>query len=888
MMVRRTLGVLVMLSSILAGSVGAQVTMPTTAPAAYGTIAARLVEEPNRKVFQLANGLTAIIQVNKTSPSVATRVYIRAGSMTEGKLMGSGVSHVLEHLVSGGTTDKRDEKTGAQLLLKIGHDSNAYTTVDHTCYFINTTTDNWPVALDLLADWTMNAKFTQTEFDREYQVVQRELEMGESEASRVFDKLASTNRYLIHPARHPVIGYKPVFQGLTAQDCRDYYGQIYIPERMIVSLAGNLDIAQAEKMIQERFGQNPPARSPVINLPAEPVAIAPRTTVGHADVKQARVLWQFPTVDLFHPDMYALDVLATVLGDGDSSPLALALKDKTQLVTSVEAYSDTPNYAAGAFDVSVQLTKPENFPAVRAIVLAEVDKLIQQGVEPKLIQKAINLTRAGLVLGRQTAEQLASSAARNYMSTGDIGYSQLYLERLKKVTPEQVQAVARKYLRTEGLLTTVLLPKDVNESVLGKDNVAAAGWIQEPLNRQRLENGITLLQQRNNAAPLVSLYMMIPGGLLAETPANNGIGVAMTQLMLRGSAHYDYARIAEFMDTTGTRISIGSGNNYYSVSMTVLKEHAQPALALLADVLTQPKFEPSDYEKIQPGLRAAAGRITEDWAGEAMSFLRKKFYAESPYQMHPNGTPEVYGKLTAKDLQTHYETYFRQSRGTVVAIMGDYEPTWVEQFNQSLSGFKALPTTLATKSVAGPAGVFEQTTRKKTGAVFIGYGPGMTATNEERFAMTVLKTMLGGYNSPGGSMLHESLRGQGLVYTVQATGQFGVLPGLFGIIALGEADKTDKIQTEIGKIVADVQAGKFSQAQFELAKETTIAGQKQGAETMAKQAQQRAFAEALGLGYEEEDRFADNIRKVTLTQVVSVANKYLTNPVVTVTKPATK
>lgn len=242
---------------------------PVAAPpsAAPLTVTERLLNEPTRHVIKLSNGVTVLLQQNKTAPVVACRIYVKAGSLTEQQYMGAGLSHVLEHLVAGASSKAVKEAESQQLLKVLGGDSNAYTTYDHTCYFITTTKDNWPIAMRLLADWVTGADFTQEQFDREYKVVQREIEMGEAEADRTFYKMTAANRYLVNPAKYPPIGYKPIFQKLTRQDARDYYHQMYVPDNMIVSIAGDIDLDAAEKQVEADFASAVRREIPVISLP---------------------------------------------------------------------------------------------------------------------------------------------------------------------------------------------------------------------------------------------------------------------------------------------------------------------------------------------------------------------------------------------------------------------------------------------------------------------------------------------------------------------------------------------------------------------------------------------------------------------------------------------
>ncbi len=122
--------------------------------------------------------MTVIAKRVPASPVAAVRAYALTGGVYEGKWLGGGLSHLLEHLVAGGTTENRTEAQNRDLLQQLGNNSNAYTSEDHTCFFVNTTTDKMDKAVDLVAGWMLGAKITPDEYHREYEVVQRELEMG--------------------------------------------------------------------------------------------------------------------------------------------------------------------------------------------------------------------------------------------------------------------------------------------------------------------------------------------------------------------------------------------------------------------------------------------------------------------------------------------------------------------------------------------------------------------------------------------------------------------------------------------------------------------------------------------------------------------------------------
>lgn len=866
-------------------------TTPATAPVDLQNVQVmqRITEDPGRMVVRLTNGLSVILQENHTAPVVAARIYIKAGSLTEQEYMGSGISHVLEHLVAGGSSASLKESDSQQALRILGGDSNAFTSFDRTCYFITTTAEKWPLALELLTAWTTRADFTAAEFRREYQVVQREIEMGEAEAARSFYKLIYANRYLVFPARHPVIGYKPAFQKLTWQDCRTYYKRMYVPDNMIVSIAGDIDLAGALKLVQQRFSQVQRSVVPSISLPTEPAVTGTRLAVAHGDVKRARVQWGFPTVDMYDPDMYPLDVLANILASGESSILIRTLRDQKQLVTSIHAGNDTPHWAAGQLEIIAELP-PRNIAAAQRALLEIVESIKTNGVGLEQVQKARAQVAAGLVYGNQTAEQQAERNAGDFLVSGNIDYSRMYVERIAQVTPDQVRDAARKYLKPECLLTTILLPNNAPDELAGLTAAAKTSTVRPTVEMVTLPNGLRVLIGRNPAATIVSFQYYTLGALLAENDANNGIGNALMELLPRGTTTRSYDEITGFLDATGGELDASMGNNTFTVKATALRLQAQPTFLLFADVLLHPALSQPQLDEIRPLLLASIERATEDWFGEGYRFLRASYYQDSPYVRLPSGKAEVVSKLTPEQIRAHYKKYLLNPRQSVLAVYGDIDPEQVKQWITQLGQIPApaTPPTLALVSMSNPAKTVTQNSAKGSASVFFGYGPGMLVTSPDRHAMAILQTILGGYNSPGGSVLHETLRGQGLVYTVQASNIAGPVPGMFLIMALGQPENTGKITTLVNKIAADAKAGSFTEEQIATAKDQAITGEHVRDQTIAAQAASAALDELMGLGYQARQKIAENLRQVTREDVKRVANKYLQEPVIAITTPAGK
>ncbi|HLL89655.1 MAG TPA: insulinase family protein, partial [Tepidisphaeraceae bacterium] len=507
----------------------------------------RLVSRADEVVSVLDNGATVIAK-RVASPVVAVRAYVRTGGAFEGPWLGGGLSHLLEHLVAGGSTDRRTEAENRNLLQQIGNNSNAYTSDDQTAYFINTTSPHYEQAIDLVTGWLLGAKITPDEYAREYQVVQRELEMGKGDPDRQFYYLANANRYRVSPARVPVIGYQEVIQGLGRDDVYAYYKLAYQPQNMVFSVAGDVDPEAMLAAFKTHLAAAKPGRGFDRDLPAEPAVVTPRTVVAtFPKLGQAKVQVAFPTIRLDSPDLYALDLLSAVLSAGDSAVLTEDLRDKRQLVSSVTSYSHTPDYVEGTFAVAFECD-PDKVQAATDAARAVLRSARETLVDADRLARAKTQMRVARVRGLQTAEEIASSLANDYLTTGDPHFTDTYLDRVEQVTPEQVRAVAQRYLADERLLTTVMLPAETAPRGLPQavDLVRPAAPTTAPAGeaaqgpagvvRTQLDDGTVLLVKRITASPLVAVRMYAFGGVTAEDAGNNGIGHLTMEMLTRGTA----------------------------------------------------------------------------------------------------------------------------------------------------------------------------------------------------------------------------------------------------------------------------------------------------------------------------------------------------------------
>jgi zinc protease len=893
---------------------------PKARMAGYGVEQYRLVSEPGEVVSVLRNGVTVIVK-RVPSPAVAVRGLIGTGGVYEGKWLGGGLSHLLEHLVAGGSCERRTEAENRNLLQQIGNNSNAYTTEDRTAFFVNTTPDHTEQAIDLVTGWLTGAKITTPEYRREYEVVQRELEMGKGEPDRQFYYMQAMNRYHTSPARVPVIGYQEVIQGLSRDDVYSYYRLAYEPHNMIFTVVGNVDPELTLRVVERYVADFVPARVFTHDIPPEPPVLSPRTLVAtFPKLGQARLELGFEGVSVNSPDMYPLDLLAAVLGEGDSAQLVEDLRDEKQLASSVSVSDDTPAYAAGTFTVDLQLDGDKVAPAT-AETLAVLESLKTHPVDAARLRRAKTQMRVDHVRGSETVEEISTTLADDYMSTADAHFSDRYVDRIDAVTAEQIQAVARKYFSKSHLLTTCLLPsefvgakglpraEDLLRGATPTSRPSAPAVIASAVRKVDLGNGVTLLVKRVATSPLVQVGMYSLGGVTAEDATNNGIGNLTMQMLTRGTTTKSAEQIAEALDASGATIDAGCGNNSWFWTGSCLSGGFDSFLGLYADVVTHPKFADDELAAMKQRVDADIAGEDANWDAQAIRFFKQSFFGPtgSPYQFMPVGTTANVDKLTADQLRKWYDEKVLGGR-KVLAVYGDVDPDHADAVARRLFGISAatrpandgtivhgivdVPAT--TQPAIGPSiavtDVKVQKTESALAGVVIGFKSNSTIGDRGNYALDVGQTMAGGWGYPTG-YLFETLRGRGLVYVVEAQNNPGIggpkTAGDFIVFAGCDPSKVnDVVDLSLQNIArlqgtpADVQPDWFDRSKLLITTADALDN-----ETLASQVSTAALDELFGLGFDYHQQFAPGINGVTLDQVRAAAAGRLRDCVVTVCTP---
>lgn len=401
----------------------------------------------------LDNGLRLIVQDHRASDVVALHLWVGVGGRDEGAAE-LGFSHFVEHMLFKGT-ERRGPLFVEREVESVGGRTNAGTSLDYTFYYILLPARRATAGIEILADVAFNSVFDPAELDRERQVVFEEARLGEDNPRSSLVRRLYAQVFAGHPYGRPVLGDEPPLKAATQETLRGYYRRHYAPENMTLVVIGAVDPEEVRAAAARAFGAVPATgyrRQPVPPPPS--LAGVRRQEVSRSE-KQAYLALGWTAPGLLDPDVYAVDLLVSILGGSRSSRLNQALRERQRLVSTIRAgYSALQT--GGIVSVIAQL-EPANVATVEAAVLEEIRRLQADGVTEVELQRAITRAEADHAFATETAEGLASVYGRAetvWRLEGELRY----LDRLRGVSREEIGEAARRHLRADRYAAVVFAP----------------------------------------------------------------------------------------------------------------------------------------------------------------------------------------------------------------------------------------------------------------------------------------------------------------------------------------------------------------------------------------------------------------------------------------------
>jgi predicted Zn-dependent peptidase len=415
--------------------------------------------------FTLSNGLKIVTMENHTVPSICFSIAFHAGSRNE-RLGITGISHLLEHMMFNGSENYKPMEFD-KILEAGGGYSNAYTSRDITFYYEEFNPDLLDKVLDMEADRLSWLKIDTANLEQERGIVkeERRVSTDNSVSSKMFEDLYAA-AYVVHPYHNPVIGWMTDLDNITLQDAKDYFKAYYAPSNATVFVVGDFDSKALRAKMEKFFGSVLSQSRPVAINNAESQQQGERRLKLHKVAELPAVAIGYKTVGVSSPDIYPLNLLATVLSRGQSSRLYKRLVYELELVTEISAWVDE-YIDPGLFSFYAQMQPGKAAADAEEEIYEFINAIAETGVTEDELHKAINMVQMDYIKDFTTNVGIANRLAYYEVVHGDYRKSAEGLDRYARVTSEDLRRVARRYFSERARTVVVLVPESSTRSDLG-------------------------------------------------------------------------------------------------------------------------------------------------------------------------------------------------------------------------------------------------------------------------------------------------------------------------------------------------------------------------------------------------------------------------------------
>ncbi len=834
-------------------------------------------------VFKLDNGQTVIIKEVHDNPLVIIDTWINTGSINEND-ENTGVSHFLEHLFFKGTS-KHPAGDFDGILESKGAVTNAATSKDFTHYYILLPSKEFDLAMELHSDMLLNPMIPRKELEKERKVVLEEIAKNNDNPANLLYRNLNSLLYKVHPYKREVIGTREVIETIPREQILDYYKKWYHPGNMTTVIVGDVNTQDALAKVQRYFksGNEGMQRASKNSYKMDPKPVKQLEKIDKAKIESAYVLIGYKGCKAENrKDSYALDVLATILGDGKTSRLYKTVKEQKQLVYSINSGNSSLK------DDSVLYVKadcePQNVDKVKKAVFYEINRLKREGVDAEELKKAKNIIERDTYYARESVANIANEIGYTMILTQDPEYYAHYVDNIKKVTAKELQEVAKKYLDDNTAAISVLLP-DQTEVPCARIEKAPKKYDaklvsqNDKITKYMLPNKATLLINHNKLNDIVAVDIISKGGNFIEKIP--GIGSVTADAMLKGTKKYPKQELLQLLDENGIIISPQAKSDYFTVGLKFTKNEMPLALNIFDEVVNKATLDSYEIEKIKTDKLNAIKSSRDNPNNVAFEEFKTAMWQGTPYGYTGKIFEKTLPTIRKQDVAEFYNTVFNPEN-MIISVNGNVDDQeMINYFSSTFEGDKPGKKVVLTdyaslfKPFTGNR-IVKSPKNVEASWVVLGWLTDGVLNKKDWATLQVMDSLLGSGMS---SRLFTELRDQqGLAYQIGSSYSANVNKGVFAVY-IGTNPKTaihsrDEILKQINRLKKEF----VSEKELCQAKDKLLGNYILSLETNMDKAETVGALEASDRGYEFMDKYPALIQSVTVQDIINVANKYFSEP----------
>jgi zinc protease len=862
----------------------------------------------------LPNGLTVIYAPLHQAPVVQVRVLYHVGSRDE-RPDRQGFAHMFEHMMFRGSAHVAPQEH-MKLVDEVGGICNAFTSFDQTVYHDTLPSEDLEMALYLEADRMSSFKVSDEIYKIERKVVAEEWRIQQNRPyGTLFEDYLKT-AFTTHSYRWTPIGNMQHLLAAPVSELQDFYNTYYVPNNAVLVIAGDIDVDSAKQMVQKYFAWIPRGADIHRVAEPEPPQTQPRSATMPDRVPLADVVigWHIPPYK--SDDQYALSVLGTVLGDGDSSRLNKLLVSSDHPLCVDASTILEPLEDGGVFGVIGTVMAGKDPKQVEKMLNDAVADVIAHGITEDELAKAKTLNKVSTIFGRQRAEDIATQLGDEQLFGGDASRANRSLSKIDAVTVADVQAAAVRYLQPPGATTLRINPDPLGigarkattaAAAIAKDAPVAAstepihardvhfpdGYPEQPpiaaprstavfqKGDETTINGVRVIVMHDPRLPLVNWNLTMRRGSHSNPPGKEGLASLTAEMLRRGAGGLTYAQMNDELESHGISLNVEDGGDCTRLVGLSTTDELDRGMTLSRDILLSPAFPADEFAKLKEETVNNLAVALDTPTTVADQDLMHALFEGSPLAHPP--TPASVSAITLDDVKNFYSECYHPN-DAILIISGDV----TLERGQALA--KQLTDGWATKDLP-PVDYTLKPMPSGRKIILVDRPVGKGATirigiraydihTDEKYAGSLAGTIL----SAGiESRLMRYVRAEkGYVYGVRGTFIPGRYAGSFQCTTDTRLETTADTIEAIFKVLNDMRAADVPQQELDEAKRRVCGSMVMSMETIAAQAGLRSDGILNGYPIDYYDVYPGKIAAVTAGQIRAVMNKYVDDSAMTI------
>ncbi len=742
----------------------------------------------NYQQYQLANGLKVILHQDKSDPIVAMATVVHVGSNRE-KPGRTGFAHFFEHM---SFNDSENVPKGAnrKMIPELGGTRNGGTWSDGTIYYEVVPKDAFDKLLWIDSDRLgfMINTVDQGTLEREKQVVKNEKRQRVD--NRPYGHTGHVIKKALYPKGHPynwtVIGDLEDLQAATLEDVREFYHQFYVPSNATLVIAGDIDIAETKQKVEKWFGEIK-AGEAMENMKPQPVKLEKDIKLFHLDnfAKLPELRLTFPTIEQYHQDSYALNVLAEILSEGKEAALYKTIVEEQKLAPAVAAWNRSEEIA-GTFTIRVRANAGTELDKVNSAIDLALAKFEKEGFSDNQLTKIKAKLETDFYYGIESILDKALQMGIYNEYAGSPDFIKQDIKNITAVTREDIMRVYNQYIKNKPAIVTSFVPKDAKQLAISGSEVAdvveeeikqgaETNFVENdaieyqktvtkhdrsepPLTelpklkvpsvwRTVSDNGIKVFGIESTELPVVNFSLRIDGGQSLDQPSKLGTAFLLAESMNEGTANKTPQQIEEAIGLLGASLSIDAGKESITITGRSLAKNFQETMQLLAEMLLEPRFDQTEFARLKATrltrIQQAKGNASQIASN---AFMKLVYGTDHVLGMPTGGVVETVNAISLDDLKAYYKANLSPANASF-HIVGSVDQQAVENALKALNTWKgqaiALPKQPTIKKLEKPTVYFIDLPSAKQSVIYVGK-PVVSGFEDDFYPIQFANNRLGG------------------------------------------------------------------------------------------------------------------------------------------------